>query len=108
MLCLFQEFELFSFQLGDDISNTLGNILQSLASIFAIVFSISLVAIQLCSENLSHRLIGLYVKNPNFMVPFVLNLTALLFDLFLLLRYLMQLLSAYFLRLSIGLVLTNM
>lgn len=84
LLCLFQELKLFSFQLGNNVSNILGNIVQSLASIFAIVFSISLVAIQLCSENLSHRLIGLYVKNRNFLVPFVLNLTALLFDLFLL------------------------
>jgi len=83
LLCLFQESKLF-FQLDKNVNNILGNIVQSLASIFAIVFSISLVAIQLCSENLSHRVIGLYVRNRNFIVPFILNLAALLFDLFLL------------------------
>ena len=62
----------------------MGTITQSLASIFAIVFSISLVAIQLCSENLSHRLIGLYVNDRNFIFPFLLNLIALVFDLFVL------------------------
>lgn len=81
LLCLFQEFDIFTFQVGRDVSNIFGNILQSLASVFAIVFSISLVAIQLCSENLSHRLIGLYVKNRNFLFPICLNFVVVLFDL---------------------------
>ena len=81
LLCLFLKFDILNFQLGNQASNVFGNIMQSIASIFAIVFSISLVAIQLCSENLSHRLIGLYVKNRNFLFPFCLNLGALLFDL---------------------------
>ena len=46
-LCLLQGFELFTFQVGEDVSSIFGNVMQSLASIFAIVFSISLVAIQL-------------------------------------------------------------
>lgn len=70
-------YNLFFFQIVD-VPGVLGNILQSLATIFAIVFSISLVAIQLYSERLSHRLVTLYVKNSNFFCPFALNLIVLL------------------------------
>ena len=73
---LFQEFAFLYFNV-DGVSNVLGNILQSLASIFAIVFSISLVAIQLCSENLSHRVIDLYVNHRNFIFPLSLNIVAI-------------------------------
>jgi hypothetical protein len=74
----------FSFQMGNNVNTVLATIVQSLASIFAIVFSISLVAIQLCSENLSHRLIGLFVRNQSFVIPFSANLAALLLNLILL------------------------
>ncbi len=84
LFCLLLKYGVFSFQLGDGVSSIFGSIVESLAAIFAIAFSISLVAIQLCSENLSHRLIGLYVKNRSFAVPFGWNLGALLFDFFLL------------------------
>lgn len=74
---------MFTFTI-DNSSNVLGTLVQSLASIFAIIFSISLVAIQFYSESISYRLIGLYVKNRNFMFPFFMNFGALLFDLYLL------------------------
>lgn len=72
------------FELGSNAMGVLGTAVQALASLFAIVFSVSLVAIQLCAENLSHRLIRLYVENWNFVVPFGLNSAVLLFNLFLL------------------------
>lgn len=80
LLCLFRVCEFFSFPQSNDVAGVLGTIVQSLASIFAIVFSISLVAIQLCSEGLSHRLIGLYVWSWSFVGPFSLNLGTLLFN----------------------------
>lgn len=80
ILYIFEIYGFFSFKLGYQAISILGTILQSLASIFAIVFSISLVAIQLCSENLSHRLIDLYVKNINFLVPAIINFTAIMSD----------------------------
>jgi hypothetical protein len=62
----------------------LGTAVVSLASLFAIVFSVSLLAVQLVAGNLSHRLIRLYVWNWNFLVPFGLSAFALLFNLILL------------------------
>lgn len=67
-----------------EVVSVLGTLVQSLASVFAIVFSICLVAVQMCSEDLTHRLIRLYVGSWNFFVPFGLNLGALMFNLFLL------------------------
>lgn len=84
LLCAMYGFGFLFFQLDGNVVPVLGTIVQSLASIFAIVFSISLVAIQLCSENLSHRLILLFVRSSNFLFPFGLNLVALLFNLVLL------------------------
>jgi len=84
-ICLFRFLCALHFpELGDDLTPVQGTIVQSLASVFAIVFSVSLVAIQLCSEELSHRLIRLYVRDLSFSVPFILNLGALLFNWFLL------------------------
>ena len=84
VFCFLRFYGFFIFQVGKNTSSVLGTLVQSLASIFAIVFSISLVAVQFCSEQLSYRLMGLYVRNLNFVVPFVMNAFALLFNLFLL------------------------
>jgi hypothetical protein len=84
LLCLLQLFGIFRFNLGSNACAVLGTTVQSLASLFAIVFSVSLVAVQLCAENLSHRLIRLYVWNWNFVVQFGLSAFSLLFNLVLL------------------------
>lgn len=83
-LCLLRIYGFFVFQVSQSPESVLGTLVQSLASIFAIVFSISLVAVQFCSEQLSYRLIRLYVLSLNFIVPFVLNALALVFNLLLL------------------------
>lgn len=84
VVCMLRFYGFFGFQVGENTNSILGTLVQSLASVFAVVFSISLVAVQFCSEQLSYRLIGLYVRNLNFVVPFVMNASALLFNLFLL------------------------
>lgn len=84
VLCLLRFYGFFVFQVGKNTSSVLGTLVQSLASVFAIVFSISLVAVQFCSEQLSYRLMSLYVRNVNFVVPFLMNAFALLYNLFLL------------------------
>ena len=84
VLCFLRFYGFYCFQVGKSPGSVLGTIVQSLASIFAIAFSISLVAVQFCSEQLSYRLIRLYVWNQNFVVPFLLNALALLFNLLLL------------------------
>jgi ABC-type multidrug transport system fused ATPase/permease subunit len=84
VFCFLRFHGFFVFQVGKNTCSVLGTLVQSLASVFAIVFSISLVAVQFCSEQLSYRLMRLYVWNLNFVVPFVMNALALLFNLFLL------------------------
>jgi len=54
---------------------------QAIASLFAIIFSISLVAIQLSSQEFSHRLIKLHLTNLHFIFSFSLNLVSLLLNL---------------------------
>ncbi|MFQ5892481.1 MAG: hypothetical protein ACE5HW_06775, partial [Candidatus Methanofastidiosia archaeon] len=55
-------FEDFLFKRPNDLY-LLSALIQSLAAIFAIFFTISLVAIQLSIRNLSQRVIDIYVKN---------------------------------------------
>lgn len=85
ILLITSRFDLFN--LNSETTSVLSTCISALASIFAIVFSISLVAIQLFSENLGHRLLGLYIRDLFFIIPFSLNLAALLLDVILLTNF---------------------
>lgn len=83
ILCLLRVRGYFSFQPGTNLSGFLGTVIQSLTSIFAIVFSISIIVIERYSEEQSRLFVGLYFRNYNFIIPFTLNFLAVIVNLFL-------------------------
>ncbi|MFQ6089688.1 MAG: DUF2254 family protein, partial [Candidatus Methanofastidiosia archaeon] len=70
----------FTFERSNDLY-LLSSLIQSLAAIFAIVFTISLVAIQLSVRNLSQRVIDIYVENIHFRFLILIYLVSIVYNI---------------------------
>ena len=82
LLCIFRLYGFFNiFQIGYNKSEILGTLVEALITIFAIVFSISLVTMERYSEAQSKLIISLYFINFNFFIPFSLNFFSVLINI---------------------------